>query len=543
MDEDRALLGAVEMVRLGRPDVAMRICRRVLALVPASVEAHDLAGVIAWRTGDLAGTCGFLRRAAILDSSPPHRWLKLAAALRECGRNRIAEICGRRLVALDPADPVAWFGLARDMEAGDRAGAACRIVLRLHPDTGGAWTELALGERAYGRSGMAVLAAQRAAALDPQDARVHFNLALMNDTDGDEAGAISSYRHALGVDPAMSDAANNLSLHLLRRGAFGEGWDLHEARLAADPREAVQTRSRWQGEPLDGRRLLIWGEQGIGDEIMFASCLPDVLAAGIRPTLSCRARLFGLYARSFPQAEIRLDDDVEAGIVETDVQIAMGSLPRLFRPAAAAFPSRRGYLRADAAATSRFRERVHDGAAFAVGVAWFAATNQARSMPLVPLVRSLPGVRLVDLQHGHHVSALEELATAGLPPLWRAEDADPMGDLDIYAALIAALDFVVTIDNTVAHLAGALGVPLAVMLPAQADWRWLTDTEECLWYPQARLLRQQRAGDWTEVLEVIARLDFAHSRRRSHRSSRLTAEFCDRVDLGSHKQRSATKQP
>ena len=260
----------------------------------------------------------------------------------------------------------------------------------------------------------------------------------------------------------------------------------------------------WTGEKLASGRLLIWGEQGIGDEIMFAGLIPDAIRTGNHCRLDCDPRLQPLFARSFPNLDV-----VSGAIPKPDIaaHLPSGSLPRLFRPTTAAFAATTSsYLTADPVARKRFRACYADGRRL-LGLAWHTKnrkTGRDRSIDLslfAPLF-ARPDIRWVSLQYGDH-DVLGNQTAAAHAPLLIDRSVDQLANIDSFAAQIAAMDMVITIDNSTAHLAGALGVPAWVLLPFARDWRWLQAREDSLWYPTMRLFRQPKPGDWQSVLQRV----------------------------------------
>jgi hypothetical protein len=255
--------------------------------------------------------------------------------------------------------------------------------------------------------------------------------------------------------------------------------------------------------------LLVWGEQGVGDEIMFAGLVPDVLGAGPRCVLDCDPRLYPLFARSFPDVAVisgyNPDRDSELDIA---AHLPSGSLPGLFRTTRESFMATTSpYLFADPAKRAKFRSKYHDGKLL-VGLAWHTRNTKSgriRSIDLssfAPLF-SLSRVQWVSLQYGDHDSLQGQADAAGAPLLIDRE-VDQLTDIDGFAAQVAAMDLIVTIDNSTAHLAAALGVPTWLLLPFAPDWRWLVTGDVSPWYPPIRLFRQTGIGDWHSVLERVA---------------------------------------
>lgn len=506
---ERALLAAVRHHNAGATDAARTLYRQALAIDPAQPDALRLLAILDWRDGGPEQAIAKLRRAATAAPGTPAPRLVLATALDAAGRGAAAAGTLRRAIALDPADVQSWAAAAhRATRTGcpTEALAAWRAVATLCPDRPAALMGLAGALRDNGQAEAALRTGKRALALEPAAAAAHADLALMFEAVADISGAVTVYRRAIRIAPDLVEAHVNIALRLLHLGRIGEGWEHYARRLAQDPRTRRQALPPWRGEDLAGRRILVWGEQGLGDEVMFASCLPDLVARAGHVTVLCEPRLVPLFARSFPEATVRpLPDENEEGGFDTGdaVQAAIGSLPLWFRPDANAFPRRCGYLRAEPRETGRFRERL-SGAGPAVGVAWHTVAEGRRSIPLQALADALPGARLVNVQYGEHEPELTAVEARRGGAIARFPDASPLDDLELYAALLSALDLVVTIDNSTAHLAGALGVPTWILLPSPPDWRWFGGIRGCLWYPQARLFRQHRSGDWSGALADVA---------------------------------------
>jgi hypothetical protein len=259
--------------------------------------------------------------------------------------------------------------------------------------------------------------------------------------------------------------------------------------------------------------LLVYAEQGIGDEILFASCLPEVVAAARHCVIDCAPKLAALFQRSFPTATVRggyQTDPVDwARSLGVDLQIPAGSLPLHLRREASGFPAHAGYLRADAGKVDRWRDRLRAlGPGRTIGLSWRGGTARTRaerrSITLAELapVLGLPGFHFVSLQYDQDAAA--EVTDFGskfgrLIHHW----PDAIDDFDETAALVTALDGVVSVCTAVVHLAGALGRPAWVMTPRVPEWRYGAQGERMPWYPSVRLVRQVASGDWTPVVDAI----------------------------------------
>jgi hypothetical protein len=254
----------------------------------------------------------------------------------------------------------------------------------------------------------------------------------------------------------------------------------------------------------------VYGEQGLGDELMFASCMPDLIEAAGRVVIECDPRLAPLFRRSFPRATVygaprTWEHEWLAGAGAIDLQVAAGSLPGRFRRRLADFPDRHSYLRADEARVRVYRERLAAlGPGPKIGIAWrgglMRTRQNVRSVPveLLGTLHVRRDLRLVSLQHGAADAELAQIASSGAGPIehWPEVLSDP----DETAALMTALDVVVTVCSSVVHLGGALGVRVVALVPSSPEWRYRRTGERMPWYPSVELLRQVRAGDWEPVL-------------------------------------------
>ncbi len=323
--------------------------------------------------------------------------------------------------------------------------------------------------------------------------------------------ALAEYDAALEGEPNNYFARWHRSQLLLMRHRFAEGWPGYESRLLGQVENLPRPfpLPRWRGEPLDGKSILVYGEQGVGDEIMFASCFADLIARARRVVIECRPKLQRLFARSFPAASILVTEGVPieqtlTALEGVDCHVPAGSLPPHFRLAADRFPGT-PYLRADPARVAHWRAALASlGPGLKVGISWRGGSvrtrRDARSVPLVGWspVLDLPGCRFVSLQYD---AAAGDFAAVGDRVTHWSEAID---DYDETAALVAALDVVVTVCTSLVHLSGALGQRTWVLVPTVPEWRYGLSGSRMPWYASAELERQGPAEDWPAVLGRIA---------------------------------------
>jgi tetratricopeptide (TPR) repeat protein len=443
--------------------------------------------------------------------------LRMALAHHRAGRLSEAEQTYREILAREPhhADGLHLLGMVafRAGRLDDAAELICKAI-ELHK-TGAAYhANLGNVLQAQDKLEEAAASYRQALVFKPNLAEVHLNLGNVLKAQNKVDECLICYRHALSLQPDMAEATVAEAMALLLKGDYAAGWKGLEKRWQTTeyetPRRAYP-QPIWNGEPLRPGRLLIWGEQGIGDEIMFAGAVPDALRHADEVVLDCDARLRPLFERSFPGATVLSGcDPLQATDLGITAHLPSGSLPGIFRGSSVAFGDVESpYLVADPLKRERLRARYAAGRKL-VGLAWRTKnqkTGRKRSIDLALLASlfGLDGLRWVSLQYGDS-DELEHEALAAGAPLNVDRSVDQLADIDCFAAQVAAMDLVITVDNSTAHVAGALGVPTWLMLPFAPDWRWLLDRGYSPWYPTLRLFRQPRHGDWGAVIEAVRRV-------------------------------------
>ena len=364
-------------------------------------------------------------------------------------------------------------------------------------------------------SGTAYL--EKALALSPADPAILVNYCFVLSNEGRLDEMIQICDRLLSVKPDCHEARLNRALALLKKARFAEAWPDYEARRHT--RSNFISRPyrfpQWQGQPLAGRTILVYGEQGLGDEIMFASCFGEVIAQAGRCIIECSPRLEALFRRSFPSAVVRgelqtaKDEQWIEALGPVDFQMAAGSLPGLLRRQWSDFPSYGSYLRPESGRVDYWSARLRAlGDGPKIGINWrggsLSTRGGLRSLQLdmlKPLLQR-PGVHFVSLQYDASVEELSDFAdTLGVVlPHW----SEAIDNLDETAALMQGLDLVITVCSASLHLAGALGRPVWGMVPAVPEWRYL-EAGECMpWYPSVRMFRQHNSGQWQDVIDQIS---------------------------------------
>jgi tetratricopeptide (TPR) repeat protein len=537
-------LGIV-LAKLGRHDEAAACLREALRLNPSRAETYMNLGNVQHMREQFAEAEASYRRAIAFRPDWALAHFHLANTLKEQNRLEEAVASYQYGLELQPNDPKVHNNLGTALlELGktDEAVASFRQAVQLQPDYGRAYSNLGNAYREQGRLEDAVACCQQALRLEPDSAEAHNTLgaALLNQGKVNEAlasfqpavhlkpgyasayhnlgaalleqgraeEALANFRQAVRHKPDYANAHMSLGMVLLYLGHFAEGWAEYEWRWRTKefaPRPFPQRR--WDGGRLDGKMILLHAEQGLGDSLHFIRYAALVKERGATVVVECQPPLLRFLARC-----PGVDRLVAAGtpLPPFDVHAPLLSLPLVCGTTLETVPADVPYVFADPDLERRWRDELRALPGFKVGITWQGnpqhKKDRQRSLPLdqfAPLAR-VPGVTLVSLQKGPGTEQFREAADRlAVTDLGNRLDeaAGPFMDT---AAAMRNLDLVITSDTAVAHLAGALGVPVWVALPFAPDWRWLADRADSPWYPTMRLFRQERPGDWQGVFARLA---------------------------------------
>ncbi|MDR3464781.1 MAG: tetratricopeptide repeat protein [Xanthobacteraceae bacterium] len=486
-------------------DDAVAAYRRALTADPIDPALHRRLGDTLRRLGRIEDAVMHCRRATQLAPNSVAAFCSLGLALHQAGRPIEAAQAYRQASVLDPGDPVILRDLgARLCELGqlDEAVTACERALALNPDHAPAHTNLGVILEMQDDIEAAVAAHRRAIAADPGYAKGHANLAVALRSAGRIDQALAASHRAVALDPDQPLARYNHAHFLLMNGDLEQGFrEFRWGRKCKIWSEGYPTFSEpeWQGEALAGRTLLLFAEAGLGDVLQFVRYLPMVAAMGGSIVLQVQPALVSLLRMSCGVTVVGRGEPLPP----FDLQLPLMDLPRLFGTTLDTIPAAVPYLHADPATLARWRRALQDVEALKVGVAWAGNPrhkgDRQRSLSAEAVLPRLvmPGVQLYSLQKEPGAADVPVLARLGTDIV---DLAPALGDFADTAAAVAALDLVIVVDTSVAHLAGALGRPVWVLLPYALDWRWLRDREDSPWYPGMRLFRQHKPQAWEGVM-------------------------------------------
>ncbi len=521
---------AMALHRAGDLGLALTAYQDLLAADPRNADALHLTGVLAHQMGRTSIGIACIEQALAINPKAPLYHRNMAELRKSTGDHRRAAVHLLQAVALKPDDASARVELGLMQAAGGDVPAAIasyRSALELDQNLVGAHTNLGVALEALGDETGAKAAYERALALEPDFVPALNNLgALLGSLEEVDPG-IALLQRTIAIDPDHTEARVNLGQLFLLQGRTEEGWALLEARRAV--RNALhrpEGAREWAGPGDDCRRLLVCAEQGLGDELMFASCLSDLQAAQPRTTLvvECDPRLAPLFGRSFPNCEIRpyrlTADRLRSnrrdwlGQAPVEAYVPAGSLPLYFRCQRESYPRLPGYMVADPQRIEHWRRWLAATAQGrrTVGLCWrsgaHGSTRDAQALPLpvwTPLLQH-EDLRVVNLQYGDGGPALVAHAVAVHAPVLEPPDLDLFEDLDDIAALISALDLVVSAPTSVCELAGALGRPTWRVVRGN-DWSLLGETGTRPWHPNTQMvIGPRRTAPDALIAELLTRI-------------------------------------
>ena len=528
----------------GRLDLAETGYRTVLQQAPATWSAMTLLATIALQRGQWSEAVAGFRQSLELNAAQPDALLNLGNALRELGRAEQALACYEQSLAIQPDFVAAWVNrgnvqrelrqftaainsyqqaLARQPDSGDiynNLGIACweaglfdaalqtyDAALQRTPDDASIWHNRGHVLRAKGLYQDALATDQRALQLRPGYIEAMLgcgdSLCEMRQY---EAG-LQYYEHAIAIKPDYADAWWAKALTQLQQGDFRNGWRNYEWRWQLKNRQAELTRyaalRRWIGdESLQGKNILLHAEQGFGDAIQFCRYATELLQMGAAVTLEVRPSLVKLMQTLSPK--INVVAQTANAPLDFDFHCPLMSLPLALGTTLQTIPADIPYLHAEAAKQQQWQARLGAAKCPRIGLVWSGSrTHKGDAARSIPLTQLQPLFKPHLEFHALQTEIREDDQATLINGLRLVTHLEQLHDFSDTAALISQMDLIVTVDTSVAHLAGAMGKAVWVMLPFAADFRWLLEREDSPWYPSMRLFRQTSPCNWqTTILDV-----------------------------------------
>lgn len=536
---------------------AIALYEQAIGISPDFVAVHCKIGIALQDQGKTKEAIAAYRRAIDVNSNSPKPYFNLGVSLRRDGKFQEAAACYARAIALKPYYPEAFLNLGNvlmDMGRFPDAALAYRHAASCGPEARStapcdqpssqlrahAWTNLGIALKKNGQFDAAIDAHRQAIALAPDYAIAHNNLGVLLQDRGCWAEAIAAHQEAVRLDPNFGTAYSNLGVALKEQGLIHQSIGAHRQAVAAEPdhpkvhfnlaaallmagefeegfseyewrwkgavpglKDRNFSQPQWDGKALGERTLLLHAEQGFGDTLQFVRFAGEISKEHGKIVLEAPQTLLDI-VRTAPGIDVVVATGSE--LPKFDVHIPLMSLPHVLRIQSNTIPAPIPYLAADFQRAESWRHRLDRGTDLKVGIVWAGNRRHThdhhRSIPIDALLPALNmrGVHLFSLQKEIRPGDREalDLFTDRMTDL-----SFSLRDFAETAAIMSALDLVISVDTAVAHLAGALGRPVWTMLPFALDWRWMLDRKDSPWYPTMRLFRQPRPGDWTSVIARV----------------------------------------
>jgi len=495
----------------GNLEAAITYYQRAIALRPGYTDAYFNLGIAYFEKGHLDDAVAAYQKT--LESKPDMAaaYYNMGLALYGQKKFKAAVSAYQNAVRLKANFPEAYNNMGnvlQDQKKHRQAVSCFRKALDLKSDYADALYNMGKSYNDLCRQPDAIACYQKTLELNPHHYKACNNMAKIYQDMGANEKAIFWFQKALQIKPDYAEVHFNLAtVHLLTEN-FKEGWQGYEWRFRR--REWKRTyphryrQPRWTGENFAGKRLLVHSEQGLGDILQFVRYLPKVKARGGTVVFETRKALMDLFKNLPGMDDLVMFAPDGQPSTEFDLYVPLASLPGIFETTLENIPAEVPYLFADQEKIARWQERLSENG-LRVGLVWAGTDTDPRRachLKWLKTLSDIPGVYLYGLQKG---IAAEQIEVEGLPQGMRMTNlGQEFEDFTDTAAVVENLDLVVSIDTSVAHLAGAMGKPVWLMLPYAADWRWFLNRDDSPWYPTMRLFRQPKARDWKSVGQQIA---------------------------------------
>jgi len=523
MTLEQAFNNAVALMNSGQYEQAKDICLQIRKVRPKVPDVHHLLGGIAFKLGDREGAADHFSQVVRLNPDHIEARTNLVKMLRDLNRWKEAEAHLTILARGNADDAAILKDLAKaqvQIKKYDEALSTLQRALSSHDAPHIIQCEIA---DVHAKKGELDKAAE--VYLSVLKERPHFvpalqNLSVIRDIQNRMDDALRLQQTAAEAEPENADARTHFALSLLARENFDRGWSEYNWRLHRTQTSTLHGRfdaPYWNGEPLEDQCILVWTEQGPGDEILISSMLPDVLVRCKKCIVVCTERLAPIFERSFENVEVFTREAVLKGNGPTeapDFQASLSHLGAQLRTAPDSFPHHHGYLRADDGLIAELREMYRaDQNQPLIGISWHSANlapdAAERKSTLLQDWKDIlltPNVKFVSLQYGDHDREITNAKKHFDVKIVRDKSVDPLVSMDRFAAQVAAMDLVISVSNTTVHVAGALDKPVWTMVPASLGriWYWFLERDTSLWYPSMRLYRQDHGTSWDRTIGAIA---------------------------------------
>ena len=503
---------------------AIQAYRLAIEIKPSNVEAYCNLGKLLQEKGQLDEATQVFRRAIKHHPNNAEMYYHLGTTLYKQGRLTQATQVYRQTIELQPSHTEAHYNLGLALQQQEQFDQAIQIyqqAIALQPNFVAPYNNLGILLTKQRKFDQAIKIYRQSIEIDPDNIEIYNNLGVIFQELGELEESAQSYHKAIKINPKFAEAHKNLGIALLLKGELDDGWKHYEWRNKCDdfPTEnRIFPQPIWDGSNIAGKSILVWAEQGIGDQIMFASIFEDLLKTKVDTIVECERRLIPLFQRSFPQIDfVPQENPIQPRLLDNSVnfQVPMAGLGQWFRTEERSFLSNKNfYLHACPEKTLKIRNKYQKLAngKMLVGISWKStgidqtkAETKSTSLENWKPILSRQDCFFINLQYGDVRQEIEEYASVqNNLPIYLDEEIDSLENLDDFSAQVSVLDLVMSIDNTTVHMAGALGKKVWNLLPHIPDWRWMLKRKDTPWYPSMKLFRQTSMNNWSDVFQQVS---------------------------------------
>ena len=513
------LLGLVSH-QSGQSETAITLIKQALNISPNQLNyLHNLANILR-ESGQFEEAVEVYSQVIQLQPDSAETYNNLGISLYKLNQFQSAAQAYYDAIELNPEYDQAYSNLAATLiklKQLDKAIDACLKAIEISADNFTVYCNLGNIYKEQGKFEEAIKSYQQALSIQPNIAEVHSNMGQILEKSRMPNEAISAYQKALDINPEHAEIRRNLSVPLLTLGSFKRGWKEYEWRWKCD--RFVKKNKKdfpqplWENSPLSGKSIAIWLEQGVGDCIMFASILGKLQQQAKQILVETEYRLLPIFQRSFPGIDFFLAQNpshLQLLDSSIDFQSPIGSLAQWLLPNEESFPKYCHYLVACPHRTQKLRHKLQQqaGGKLLIGISWKSANKDIGELKSTSLIQwedllSQKDCFFINLQYGDVEEEIDAFTDDTKISIYQDKEIDSLQSLDDFSSQIAALDLIISIDNTTVHMAGALGRPVWTLLHYAPDWRWQLDRSDTPWYPSMTLYRQLSSGDWYSVFQQV----------------------------------------
>ena len=507
-------------------DEAIVAYNKAISIKPDYADAYNNMGIALKEQRKLDEAIVAYNKAISIKPDYADAYYNMGIALKEQRKLDEAIVAYNKAISIKPDYVDAYYNMGnalREQCKLDEAIVAYSKVISIRPDHLDAHNNMGISLKEQCKPEEAIEAYNKAISIKPDYANAYNNMGIALKDQSKPEEAIEAYNKAILIQPDYADAHHNLSFALLATKDFGQGFIQSEWRWKVNEQDGSFLQSEkpmWNGEK--NQRVLVWGEQGIGDELMFSSIIPEIYTLSLKILVKCDKRLIPLFKRSFPADIIYFSKDLPVPEDEYDFHIPMGSLPMTFRKSLDSFKkSASGFLKYDMSKTESIKAQLmHEYGKKIVGISWKTTSPIAdsfnRNINLAELANALDSsnTQLLSLQYGDVSDEIEAVKRDFGIEIIQFSGVDNKNDIDGLASLVFACDQIVSSTNATVHLAGALGAKVTALLPFSPRWIW-GDGSDSFWYDSVTPLKQSLYQNWGNVLERLDLNNCNHIKKES----------------------------